>query len=236
MSTPADGQVHKVVRVVGTSTESWEAAAQAAVAEASTTIHDLRTAEVIQADLVIDGASVVYRVKLETLFQLDRSRVSDDGETYRARRYLVVANQTLASPALHQLLAERDDDGRSEFHILVPEGPRVSAHHLVDPLGFDVSIPMSDHDRLLALAEAEERLESFRHAFAHLGPRLTGEVGPGDPMSAARRVFEYATFDEIIVSTLPPGMSRWLKLDLPSRLERVFHVPVIALIQDNGSG
>jgi flavin-binding protein dodecin len=230
----AAGQVHKIVRVIGTSPTSWEAASQAAVAEAAKTIQDLGSATLVEADLLVgDGQVAQYRVKLEMVFQLDRSRLSQDGaEVVRVRRYLVVANQTLASPALHQIIAERDSTGPAEFHVLVPESPR-PAVPVVDPAGrVDITLPATEHDRLIALQEAEERLESFRQAFAHLGGRLSGEVGLGDPLAAARRVMEYASFDEIIVSTLPPGVSRWLKMDLPNRLHRAFDVPVIPLIQE----
>lgn len=231
MSVVSGGQVHKIVRVVGTSATSWEAAAQAAVTEAAKTIQDLETATLVESDLVIgEGQVAQYRVKLELSFQLDRSRISADGhETVQVRRYLIIANQTLASPGLRQIIAERDTVDTAEFHVLVPEAPPTT--QVVDPMGLQVSIP-PDRERLVALQEAEERLESFRQAFVHLGGRLSGEVSLGDPLTATRRVMEYASFDEIIVSTLPAGVSRWLKMDLPTRLQRAFDVPVIPLIQE----
>lgn len=229
----ADGQVHKVVRVVATSADSWEDAARAGVSEAAKTINDLHTATVVETDTVIrEGAIVRYRVKLEMGFQLDRSRLTDDGMTSVARRYLILANQTLPSPGLHELINEKAAVGRSEFHILVPEAPSNPLYY--DPTsGFDHQLAeVGATERLIALEEAEERLDSFRRSFAHFGPAITGEVGVGDPVSATRRVMDRATFDEIIVSTLPVGISRWLKLDLPARLERTFHLPVTHLVPD----
>ena len=79
---------------------------------------------------------------------------------------------------------------------------------------------------------AWRRARDFRRAFAHLGGALSGEVGLGDPILAARRVIDRSSFDEIIVSTLPPGVSRWLKLDLPNRLQRTFELPVVSIVQE----
>ena len=231
---PRTGQVHKVIRVVATSEHSWEDAARAGVAEAVKTIHDLRTAAVVEADAVIrDGAITRYRVKLEMAFQLDRSRPSEAGKgTVDVRRYLVVANQTLPSPGLAELVAEKASVGPSEFHVLVPEGPRTVVFHDPSELAAAHVVEVGDHERLLAMEEAEERLDAFRSEFAALGARLTGEVGLGDPLTAIQRVMDRASFDEIIVSTLPVGLSRWLKLDLPARVERTFGLPVTHLVQD----
>ncbi|MGI9615044.1 MAG: hypothetical protein ACR2QO_19185 [Acidimicrobiales bacterium] len=93
-------------------------------------------------------------------------------------------------------------------------------------------VETSAEDRRAAIHEAEQRLDRFRASFAHLGSRLTGEVAAGEPMTATRRVMERAAFDEIIVSTLPSGISRWLRMDLPTRLERGLRLPVTVLVQD----
>ena len=233
-SRPRAGQVHKIIRVVATSETSWEDAARSGVAEAVKTIHDLRTATVVEADaLVGDGRVALYRVKLEMAFQLDRSRPSGNGEaTVEVRRYLVVANQTLPSPGLAEVLRERAAVGLSEFHVLVPEGPRTVVFHDPSEVAATQLVEVSDHERLLAMEEAEGRLDAFRAEFAGLGARLTGEVGLGDPMSAVHQVMARSSFDEIIVSTLPVGISRWLKLDLPARLERTFKLPVTHLEQE----
>ena len=228
------GQVHKVIRVVATSEISWEDAARNGVAEAVKSIRDLRTANLVKADLVLhDGRVVRYRVKLEMAFQLDRSRPTADGaETEIVRRYLLVANQTLPSPGLAGVVEEKASIGPSEFHILVPEGPRaVVMHDAADGLVPQLA-PVDDRERIRVLGEAEERLDAFRSRFADLGGRLSGEVGLGGPFTAVQRVMDRSSFDEIIVSTLPAGASRWLKLDLPSRLERAFGIPVTHLVPD----
>lgn len=64
--------VYKIVELVGTSTESWEQAAAAAVAKASQTLRDLRVAEIVELDMVIeDGAVTAYRAKIKVSFKYD---------------------------------------------------------------------------------------------------------------------------------------------------------------------
>ena len=64
--------VYKIVELVGTSTESWEKAAAAAVATASLTLRDLRVAEVSELDMVIDdGAVAAYRAKIKVSFKYE---------------------------------------------------------------------------------------------------------------------------------------------------------------------
>lgn len=64
--------VYKVIELVGTSTESWEKAAAAAVKRASKTLRDLRVAEVKQLDMVLeDGKVEAYRAKLSVSFKYE---------------------------------------------------------------------------------------------------------------------------------------------------------------------
>jgi flavin-binding protein dodecin len=64
--------VYKIIELVGTSKESWEKAAAAAVARASKTLRDLRVAEVSQLDLSIEGGKVVaYRAKVKVSFKYE---------------------------------------------------------------------------------------------------------------------------------------------------------------------
>jgi hypothetical protein len=64
--------VYKVIELVGTSTESWEKAAMAAVERASRTLRDLRIAEVLQMDLQIeDGKVRAYRTKVKVSFKYE---------------------------------------------------------------------------------------------------------------------------------------------------------------------
>lgn len=64
------GSVYKVIELVGTSADSWEAAARNAIEAASRTVKDLRVAEVVLMDVRLeDDAIVEYRVKLKVSFK-----------------------------------------------------------------------------------------------------------------------------------------------------------------------
>ncbi len=64
--------VYKVIELVGSSSESWEKAAQNAISLASKTLRDLRVAEVVQMDMHIqDGKVRTYRTKLKVSFKFE---------------------------------------------------------------------------------------------------------------------------------------------------------------------
>jgi flavin-binding protein dodecin len=64
--------VYKVIELVGTSSESWEKAAQAAVERAAQSLRDLRIAEVVEQDLVVDeGKVTAFRTKLKLSFKYE---------------------------------------------------------------------------------------------------------------------------------------------------------------------
>jgi len=64
--------VYKVIELVGTSSESWEKAAAAAVSKASKSLRDLRIAEVSQLDMQIEGGKVrAYRAKVKVSFKYE---------------------------------------------------------------------------------------------------------------------------------------------------------------------
>ncbi len=68
----ADESVYRVIDVVGTSSESWEAAARTAVETASGSLRDLRVAEVTKLDVMIeDGKVVRYRTRLNLSFKYE---------------------------------------------------------------------------------------------------------------------------------------------------------------------
>ena len=130
-------------------------------------------------------------------------------------RYLVVANQTLGGEPLLGRIRELARAGASAFHVLVP------------------ATPPRDHawTEGEASAVATERLEAALRRFARLGVEADGEVGDANPMLAIEdAIRDHGPFEAIVLSTLPPGISRWLKLDLPHRVESGFGMRVIHVI------
>ncbi len=66
------GSVYKVIEIIGTSTESWEKAAAAAVQKASRSLRDLRIAEVVEMDMQLeDGKVRAYRTKIKVSFKYE---------------------------------------------------------------------------------------------------------------------------------------------------------------------
>ncbi len=123
----------------------------------------------------------------------------------RPARVLVVANRTAATPALLSAVAERADHGEARFHLVVPASPR-GMHRVVDP---EVA------GREEAAARLEDALPRLEEA---AGSEVTGEVGTADPLAAIMDALYDHGFDEILVSTLPRRFSRWLRVDLPSKV------------------
>ncbi len=74
MTSSTAESVYSVVALVGTSTESWERAAAAAIETASGTLRDLRVARVVEQDIHIEpGKPLTYRVKIELSFKYERN-------------------------------------------------------------------------------------------------------------------------------------------------------------------
>jgi hypothetical protein len=138
------------------------------------------------------------------------------GTEMAIRRYLVVANETLGGSHLLEIVRARLRAGPCHFQILVPATP---AH--------DRATWIEDEARATALTRLRSGLERFRE----LGADVDGAVGDHRPLDAISDAFrDDGPFDEIIISTLPPRRSRWLKLDLPHRVEATFRVPVTHVV------
>ena len=70
--------VYKVIELVGTSADSWEKAAAAAVAKASESLRDLRIAEVVEMDMQLDNGKVLaYRARLKVSFKYEGKDLGD---------------------------------------------------------------------------------------------------------------------------------------------------------------
>jgi flavin-binding protein dodecin len=233
---PDPESVYQVLHVVATHREGWEEAARDAVGELGRTIADLRVARVVEHDVALgtDG-ELRFRVKLAVSFRVDRRRRLATGEVATVRRVLIVANRTAAGAELMEAVHERIAAGRTEFHVLVPVlvpgvgGAPVWGDAYAGHVGALDSEAETDVD--FAWAAAEQRLDEQLHLLRVAGALATGELRPVDPFKATLAVLERSSFDEIIVSTLPAAVSRWLRLDLPSRLARHTGVPIVHIEQ-----
>ena len=134
-------------------------------------------------------------------------------------RYLVVTHQTALSPDLQRkvkaLVAE---DPAAEFAVLVPEapGPPVTWE------GETVDVAGQRAEAAKTLLEETARARVVRTA-----------VGATDPLQAITdELLARPGYDALVISTLPPGISRWLKLDLVHRAERKFGLRVIHVVAE----
>lgn len=144
------------------------------------------------------------------------------------RRCLLVANTTLPGSELHRLIEDRSAATPIELHVVVPCEPTPWVEGLVlgDPMSGFVSAGPGEPSAA-ALADAAERLDGFLRSVRSARCTATGEVGPTDPVAAVQRMLARTPVDEIIVSTLPSAISRWLRMDLPTRLRRATSLPVV---------
>jgi hypothetical protein len=122
---------------------------------------------------------------------------------------LVVANHTANSRELLQAMQARAARGPSHFVLLVPSHP--SRH-----------------------AEDEQRMAGALERFVSAGLSVEGRLADPDPFDAVHEVWNPARFDEIIVCTLRPRDSEWLRSELPSRIRRVTGAQVshVVALQD----
>jgi hypothetical protein len=122
-----------------------------------------------------------------------------------ATRVLVVAHKTAATQPLLDAVHARAARGACVFTLLVPNATH-GLHKVVDP---------EDQSASEAQNVLERALPVLRDA---AGAPVEGILGDADPMAAVQDAVNLRGFDEVIVSTLSPRVSRWLRLDLPSKV------------------
>ena len=121
-----------------------------------------------------------------------------------AARILVVANKTAATPALLDAVRDRASRGPCEFTLLIPNATH-GLHKVVDP---------EDQSQGEAEATIELALPLLEEASG--GP-VDAMIGVPEPLAAIQDAVNLHGFDELIISTLPSRVSKWLKLDLPHK-------------------
>jgi hypothetical protein len=124
-------------------------------------------------------------------------------------RILVVANKTAESPELLEAMKAKGTE--HEYLLVVPASGGV-LEKAADP----------DAAREHTEPHLEAALEQMRsHGF-----NVNGTVGDSDPVAAVQDAANFNQFDEVIISTLPLRVSKWVKLDLPSKAQRATGLPV----------
>jgi hypothetical protein len=134
---------------------------------------------------------------------------------------MVVAHRTLVEDHLLDHVRGLCEAGDCRFHLVVP-----------------VTHPMGAWSEGEIEAAAKARQEEGKAAFREIGAEVTGEVGDANPVyavAAALRTKPDEDWAGIIVSTLPPGISRWLGLDAVSRIKREFDLPVTHLVAERAA-
>src|SRR5215210_174466 len=127
-------------------------------------------------------------------------------ESSEKRRILIVANRTAATPTLIEHVKQLVHERPSTFSLLIPDAPK-SEH--------------TDWTMELALPLLER---------AAGGP-VEGLTGGEDPLEAICEAVAKGYYDEIVISTLPRRVSKWLRRDLPRRVQAL-GLPVTVLTQE----
>lgn len=132
-------------------------------------------------------------------------------------KVLVVANQTAESDDLLAALRRRAEGGDAEFTVLIPATPHGVAW---------AANMSSDKGR----EEAEEHRDALVERLRATGlPVKEAIIGDPDPLAAITDACNLGSYDELIVSTLPHHLSKWLHLDLQRKAEHATGLPVTSV-------
>ncbi len=125
------------------------------------------------------------------------------------RNILVIANVTATSDELCRNLVERAEHEPTAFTILVPATSAVGGH-----------------------AAAQDKLEAALARLREAGLEVEGSVGHRDPIVAVSEAWDPRRYDEIVMSTLPIGASKWLHAGLPQRISKLTGTLVTHIVSE----
>ncbi len=128
---------------------------------------------------------------------------------------LVVANRTAECEELQRALMDRAAKGEAKFTLLVPATPHGVAWAADMHAGSEE-----------AVSHEHKAVEKLRAA----GLDIEGMVGDPDPAAAVQDACNLGSYDEVIVSTLPTHLSKWLRMDLPRKVAHATGLPVTHVV------
>ena len=134
------------------------------------------------------------------------------------KRILVVANETVAGPELHDAVVALADEGALDVLVIAPALNSRLRHWLSDDDG--------------ARAAAEARLASCLERLAETGIDAEGRIGDANPLQAIADALKTFEADELVIATHPRGRSHWLQRDLIGRARARFPQPVLHVVVD----
>ncbi len=143
----------------------------------------------------------------------------EPGSSGRARRILVIANETCAGAAVVDEVSYRAGPG-AEVVVVAPTLARSRLEHWLG----------SDDTRARAAAEA--RLAESVQALSAFGLRARGHLGDADPLQALDDALRLYEPDEVVISTHPPRRSNWLERQIVSRARARYSLPVTHVVVD----
>lgn len=158
---------------------------------------------------------VFFRGERERPLQLAPRSQSVEGE----RRILVVANETVGGKQLREVIREHAAGGREEVLVVAPA------------LNSPIRHWVSDEDP--ARADAQKRVEDSVRRLREAGvENIRGEIGDSEPVQAMEDALRTFGADEIIISTHPPGKSKWLEKGIVEAARERFAVPITHVVTD----
>ncbi|RKT77764.1 gamma-aminobutyrate:proton symporter (AAT family) [Terracoccus luteus] len=155
---------------------------------------------------------------------VDAGERAVDAPTGSATRVLVLANQTVDATELRDELRRIDAAGSAEYFVCVPANP--------------VDTGQAETKGAVYLweattAAAQQRLDYTLGSLREAGLTAEGELGDYRPLTALADAFDRFDPDRIVVSTLPPDRSVWLRNDVVDRARAEYDVPVTHVVAES---